>query len=585
MKNPKAPCLPHTILLAIQRGQKRVYRETRARQLAFGFPDSGPESVRFKLEARTIATKAAEEWKKEVLAEANGLSRFLGWNGDEVSALGKKLAARFLDRMQTLAKLNLHGRITDVLEEARSWVFDDHLMPPIPGLSIDERMLRATCPKFWRRFLRRHIWQARERLYIKLGLIGGNAASYASPDAIQTRRHQLRATDEWLDSTVIINEEGKKLVLRKAIGDPKERRLAKILAFVNGLEGIARDENLEVMMITVTLEPEWHPNPTSQSHGHQWNGKYPDEANRELTRRFASIRKRLDGCSRTNKIRLTGFRVSEPHRDGCPHWHIVVLVQPADRIRMLAEFMNAFPHKLKIRGSSGPDSDQYFDTRDNLIAGVGRPGRPKPGCFEVAQVDVLPFSKTPRAANLAGYMLKYLLKVIDTNASDEASTAQRAVDAHRMVWRIRGHQFFGIKNAFSRWDELRKAKEPPSDPFLFDLWAAARGSGDPERPEGAQGDAKAFLMRLGAVACLPHTKQTKSVQLVSIDAERWSTYGLRAMRVIGVEVSERILVKKNKEHIDKRTGEITDVEINMLVKKTFGYHQTREHVWMVTKAG
>lgn len=584
MKNPKPTRLPPAILLAIQQGRRRVYRETRARQLAFPFPESGPESASFKREARAIATKAAEQWEKEVLAEAQGLRRFLGWNGDEVSDLGKKLSARFLDRMQTLAKLNLHGRIAVVLEEARSWVFDDHLMPPIPGLSVDERMLRATCPKFWRRFLRKNIWQARERLYIKLGLIGGNAASYASPDAIKTRRHQLRATDEWLDSTVIINEEGKKLVLRKAIGDPRERRLAKILAFVNGLEGIARDENLEVMMITVTLEPNWHPNPTSQSHGHQWNGKYPDEANRELTGRFAAIRKRLDGCSRINKIRLTGFRVSEPHRDGCPHWHIVVLVQPADRIRVLAEFMNAFPHKLKIRGSSGTETDQYFDTRDQLIGGVGRPGRPKPGRLEGAQVEVLPFSKTPRGANLSGYMLKYLLKVIDNNATDEASTAQRAVDAHRMVWKIRALQFFGIKNALSRWDELRRAKEPPSEAFLFDLWAAARGSGDPERPRGAQGDAKAFLMRLGAVACLLHTKQTKSVQLVSIDAERWTTYGLRAMRVIGVEVSEPILVKKTEEHIDKRTGEIKDIEINMLVKKTFGYHQTREHVWMVTKA-
>lgn len=584
MKNPKPACLPPAILLAIQQGRRRVYHETRARQLSFKFHDFGPESARFRREARVIAAKAAEQWEKEMLAEARGLRRFLGWNGDEVSALGKKLSARFLDRMQTLSRLNLHGRIADVLEEARSWVFDDHLMPPIPGLSVDERMLRATCPKFWRRFLRKNIWQARERLYIKLGLIGGNAASYASSDAIKTRRQQQRATDEWLDSTIIMNEEGKKLVLRKAIGDPRKRRLAKILAFVNGLEEIAKEENLDVMMVTVTLEPDWHPNPMSKSYGHQWNGKYPDEANKELTRRFASIRKRLDACSRTNKIRLTGFRVSEPHQDACPHWHIVVLVKPTDRIRVLSEFMNAFPHKLKIRGNSGPDSDQYFVTKDNLIAGIGRPGQPKPACLEGAQVDVLPFSKTPRAANLSGYMLKHFIKVIDTKASDEESTAQRAVDAHRMVWKIRGLQFFGIKNALSRWDELRRAKEPPSEPFLFDLWAAARGSVDPERPDGSRGDAKAFLMRLGAVACLPHIKQTKSVQLV-FSGERKSVYGNQAMRLIGVKVSEPVLVKQAMEHVNKRTGEITAVEVDVVVKKTFGYHPTRKHEWKVTKGG
>ena len=104
-------------------------------------------------------------------------------------------------------------------------------------------------------------------------------------------------------------------------------------------------------------------------------------------------------------------------------------------------------------------------------------------------------------------------------------------------------------------------------------------------PEGAQGDAKAFLMRLGAVSCLDRSKQTRSVQLVFTETKYTDINGHRNQRVIGVQVSERVLVKRTKEHINKRTGEITDVEFDGVIKKTFGFHVTRPNEWKVTYGG
>ncbi len=59
------------------------------------------------------------------------------------------------------------------------------------------------------------------------------------------------------------------------------------------------------------------------------------------------------------------------------------------------------------------------------------------------------------------------------------------------------------------WDELRRAKEPPAEAHLRELWRDARGGDTPGHIDARtqRGDAKAFLTALGGLAAVAKSAQ------------------------------------------------------------------------------
>lgn len=112
---------------------------------------------------------------------------------------------------------------------------------------------------------------------------------------------------------------------------------------------------------------------------------------------------------------MYGFRVAEPHHDGCPHWHMLLFMKPAHCEQVTAIIQ------------------QYAMQEDGNEAGAAK------HCFEAVHI-----SKEKGSAT--GYIAKYISKNIDAfgidaDTDDEtgtpASDAAKRVKAWASNWNIR----------------------------------------------------------------------------------------------------------------------------------------------------
>lgn len=328
------------------------------------------------------------------------------------------------------------------------------------------------------------------------------------------------------------------------------------------MDAISIEKKLATGMLTLTLEPEWHPNP---SHGHNsWSGASPRAAHQSMATRWQSILRDLDRL----EVGLSGLRVVEPHKDGCPHWHLWLLYRPEAEQQILETVMRYFPHKLKVRaprakGAASTAGDVIYDSIDSLKARISRaPTHAKEGSqVELARID-------RSISSGASYAMKYLLKTVDGGESlnaearlfpDDAdgttlspeqikrrqehlATAKR-VDAYRSLWGINAGQLFGVAKCLTAWDELRRLESAPSHSLMKRLWALARGTDKTGRigaGESIRGDARGFLEALGGLAaCGKPLKGVARVSIGRLTETAVNAYGEDIERTRGVTLIER----------------------------------------------
>lgn len=516
------------------------------------------EAPRFQ----TVTVRLAE-FRHELTATAGVLAPWLDASDEEV----REVALRY-------AKLRLPGQ--------QKWAWSQRrLGASIPGKTPESRWARINDARFWRRAIRVRLLREREHFFLRLKLIGRGRETYVSDRQLQTRSRQLRQQAQWMKETVLVprflmpGEASKGLLTLAQVASTPKMRFAKLYAFTKAMDEIAQAEGLAAGMLTLTLEPEWHPNP---SHGAgSWNGSSPREAHRSMTQRWQSILRDLDHAG----VGVSGLRVVEPHKDACPHWHVWLLYKPAAEATILSSVMRYFPNKLKIRapsrrGDKTHAADRMYDTRSDLCAGKGRPlTKPKEG----SQVELSRIDRSISSG--ASYAMKYLLKSVD--AGDQlnteaglfadtvttkeetkrkeahAATAQR-VDAYRALWGINAAQLFGVAKCLSAWDELRRLTKPPVDSRLQKLWALARGTDQPGRiakNAGIQGQPKAFIEALGGLAaCGKPPKDEVRQSIGRLTEAKTNGYGEEIQRAKGVTLVERRRQKVRKGQIDLDTGEI-----------------------------
>ena len=396
------------------------------------------------------------------------------------------------------------------------------------------------------------------------------------------------------------------LTLDKVASSPRTR-FAKLYAFVKAMDAISIDQGLATCMLTFTLEPEWHPNP---SHGgNSWNGASPRDAHQSLAIRWQSILRDLDRLG----VGVSGLRVVEPHKDACPHWHLWLLYRPQAEQTILQTVMRYFPLKLKVRaprakGSTSAAGDRIFDTLKDLKAKASRaPRHAKEGAqVELARID-------RKISSGASYAMKYLLKTVDGGDQLNAQTglfpenpaaspalsakqkkrraehlaAAKRVDAYRALWGINAGQLFGVAKCLTAWDELRKLGEAPSHPLLKSLWALARGSDKDGRMgagEAVRGDAKGFIQALGGLAaCGKAAKSAARISIGRLTETALNGYGEAIERTKGVTLVERKRARVAiGERISTVTGEIKPKMAFRSVRKVLTSIHTRTGHWSLS---
>lgn len=386
-----------------------------------------------------------------------------------------------------------------ILRQAQQW-----LGGPIevPGKTAKTKRARLISPRWWRRAIRRIIMRAVEKAHLLAGMVSKGRMRYASNHAVKIRQQNLARQDEWLKNTTaervdaatgeVIN---KALPTREAVTKAK---LAEFWAWCAGVQALAQADGLEMAMLTLTLEPQYHPCPAMGKTS--WDGTTPDLANKEIGRRWAQIRAALAKLG----ITLSGFRAAEPHGDATPHWHLFLIYRPEVQASVLAQTVKLFPGKiaLRTRDNQGNDHRRVFCDAEDALAGTGRSALEKEGTqAELAVINTA-------QASIAAYVTKYVLK----QAEDDRAGAWRS------TWGIRGLQWFGVRSALTKWRELRRLPATPIGELASRLWHAAVSK-----------DAASFLSLLGGLAA----SGRKTVPSQTLTVPTRTAYGEDGTKLVG----------------------------------------------------
>jgi len=326
-----------------------------------------------------------------------------------------------------------------------------------------------------RRALRAAFRRFNEQAAHILHLVGYHGQKYVSHENRKARRHQLHQQQRWIEASTVEGPHLPKPIPLSACIRTVEARAAELYALSKGLETYMATQGRVALFVTLTAPAHYHPNPANGQS--TWDGSSVTDSHIWFTQQWARLRTDL----KNNGIRMDGMRVTEPHKDGAEHWHVLIYARPDDLDTIKASIARRFAHS------------------------------PKAIRFE--EVSCEPNNK--KKASPASYMQKYILKALtltaatdghdtdghdtddtDTEAPDDGISSHRqdtgaraaatsghdtagaaAADAWRSTWSIRGFQFFGLLyGKQTLWRELRRLNQQPDDPAARRLWRAARGT-------------------------------------------------------------------------------------------------------------
>lgn len=300
---------------------------------------------------------------------------------------------------------------------------------------------RASCPAWWRRQVRRVAVRTREGRAQAAGLVSAwpvrTAQPYVTNETAERRQEQHRRNRAMLEATEIENAAGQKCTLWDAFMASvacKAIRRGELMTRIRGCEEWAIRAGMVGMFTTHTAPSRFHTSHHGGGRNAKHDGSTPKDAQAWLCRTWARARAQF----KREGLKVFGFRVAEPHHDGCPHWHMLIWTEPgqADRVR---EVLRA--QWLREEGTEKGAAEHRF---------------------KCEAID-------PAKGGAIAYVAKYIAKNIDDQGAagadghtdDEGgaavvhnASAQR-VDAWAAAWGIRQFQAMG-QPPVTVWRELRR---------------------------------------------------------------------------------------------------------------------------------
>lgn len=371
----------------------------------------------------------------ETIAHARGA---LGVSGSErdgdLLELAQRRADYIADQLDGVQSLDQLNALVCALD-ARPFAFrgDRPEADQLAGM-----LKRARCADWWTRQLRRAAARRHEADAIRAGRVCRRTREvYCTDFAVRRRARSNAAAARMLASTEIENEAGEVVTLKacfEASTSHKPLRRGELMTRIRGCEEWADERGMVGVFLTLTAPSRFH---SQGGENVKYEGATPRDAQQWLCEQWGRARAALQRAG----VEFYGFRVAEPHRDGCPHWHALVWV--ADNAAAVALCM-------LVR--------RYWLQWDENEAGA-REHR----CKAVRM----------HAGGASGYIAKYIAKNIDdvgavgveghrdeweSDGSAQADlfggTAAR-VDAWASTWGIRQFQALG-QPPVTVWRELRR---------------------------------------------------------------------------------------------------------------------------------
>jgi hypothetical protein len=357
--------------------------------------------------------------------------------------------------------------------------------PPPVGLLLSGMGARVRCQYWWRRALRKLVARKCERGALALGLVSKPAGQpYASNRAVLRRMDQNRRNAQTAESVHFENEEGLVMTLAELAAKStanKAIRRGELMTRIKGCEAIADECKHPGLFLTLTCPSRFHSTLRDGRRNPKHDGSDPRQAQDWLRTMWARARAKLS----RQGIGMYGFRVAEPHHDGCPHWHALLWFETAQALQDAESVLRTY--WLSDAGDE-PGAREHRITAKRMIAG-----------------------------HATGYVAKYVAKNIDdegvgvhlddyadgaigpqTLDATEVKPAMR-VEAWAAHWGIR--QFQGIgQPPVTVWRELRRVREEQArcagvGGTIHSAWAAAQRSGEVHASWAGYVKAQGGLMR------------------------------------------------------------------------------------------
>lgn len=324
------------------------------------------------------------------------------------------------------------------------------------SLTIAGAIARGCSDIWWRRALRKKVARVIEHGAIKLGLVTKWRGGYASDGAVKRRAQQLARNEAVLKKTLIRNEAGQIYNLHElaalSVSNPVNRR-GELMTRIRGCEEYADSVGYGAMFFTLTAPSKFHAvsfgrngNLRPNQHYGKLEGDDTDCSPRGAQIWLRTMWARARAELHRRGVGVYGFRVSEPHHDGTPHWHALFWFR-SDTDAAIAEAV----------------------IRETWLSEYGNENGAQQHRVKCVAID-------RSRGSAAGYIAKYIAKNIGADFDIETEgksrktelTAKR-VDAWAATWGIRQFQSVGLPSV-TVWRCLRGVDKGQAD--------AARVSGE-----------------------------------------------------------------------------------------------------------
>lgn len=388
------------------------------------------------------------------------------------------------------------------------------------------RMLDTT---WWRRALRKQLHRERERIAITLGLVNKRKSLYCSRAALEDNQAQQKRNAKILESLEAVDETGEVRIsmadiAAKNVSNP-EIRYAELMTRLRGFEELVNAADQETIFVTVTCPSRMHAvHSKSGRPNEKYDGTTPYQAHQYLQETWQRCRAKLS----RKKIPLEGYRIAEPHHDGCPHWHLALATTPECKEDLVETIEDYFTRE-------DPDEDGI----ENRV-------------------------KVEYVRSIAGYLSKYVSKNIDGAHVDkdfygkDAKTSAHHVRAWASLWGIRQFQPIGGASV-TVYRELRRVRDTADVPETMRQIHAAADAGDWAEYERLQGG-------------LNTSKKRHVIQLTRAWNGSENRYGEESGYItIGVEAANDYLNTRPKTWTIERCRSLQPIDITQSIADALGF--------------
>lgn len=236
---------------------------------------------------------------------------------------------------------------------------------------------RMTDTVWWRRQLRNKQIITIEQIARDLRLVHKKSAPYLSNFSVECKRQRKTENEKLMSKMFILNEgqnpcdEENIQTLQDCINSSStsgEQQAAELMVRIRGTEEVANANNHSCEFYTLTAPSRFHavlgsgyPNKKYQC------GLSARDAQDYFQKIWVLARARFAKAD----LRPYGFRVVEPHHDGCPHWHILLWMEKgqASQVRKILKELCMRDTPEEVRTSITRFKPVYIDKKKGSAAG------------------------------------------------------------------------------------------------------------------------------------------------------------------------------------------------------------------------